>query len=161
MDNLERKIKEEEEKSAERLDHYRAVRDLYIENQKGVLENIKLTYESNDSTLTNIVDLAKNFLTLSTTGYLGLLVAPTEVLKNVSMVKNILISIIIVSVLVIFYYIFSKTKYNKTIHRVMKTMNELQNSITEMGVADENHAQKERGKMREFRNGLEDIKNKT
>ena len=87
--------------------------ELYKERVQILLGEFKIKHENEVSTIDYILGLVRQFLAISATGYIGLLVVPKEFLNNISTAKNILVVTMVVCFILIIYFLRLKIILSK------------------------------------------------
>lgn len=104
--------------------------DLIRETQREAFEKYKLRHENNNSILDFVLQILSQFLSISATVYIGLLVVPPNILNNQSLVLNILQTVGVGCVLLIIVALILKVKLSSMIDSVInQNMNILNHLI--------------------------------
>jgi len=93
------------------------------DNQDAIREEFKLKTENIRSVDDYFLGMARQVLTLSATGYLGLLALPlktVELLANVAQIKFVLLASIFISILLIVYFVRRKIVLRDKIDLIIK-----------------------------------------
>jgi hypothetical protein len=138
MKDQNKEIIELEEKMKRHQEYEKSLAESFSETHRTLFEELKLKYASNNSTIDYVLGLLRQFLTLSVTGYLGLLVVPPNVLGNVSPVKHILLFIISFCIIFILLFLISKLIINNRINSIVNKRIKFHLEI--MGFKHENEA---------------------
>ena len=116
-----KEILELEEKIKRHREHTKVRGELFRENQRAIFREFKLKYENSTSIVDYILGLFRQFLALSVTGYLGLLVVPPNTLGNTSKAQGILLFISFFSFTFIISSLIVKFLLSKEIDSLINT----------------------------------------
>lgn len=98
MKDQNQKIIELEEKVKNHREHTKGKNKLLSETGRVIFEQNRLRYENKISIVDYGLDLFRQFLYISATGYLGLFAVPAGILKDVVSLQTLLLRIAIVSI---------------------------------------------------------------
>jgi len=140
------KLKEYEamlEKEALKCNHRSTI---IKDNFKLILEEIKFKYENTMNVYDYLLKFFRQILTLSSTGFLGIIAIKEDLIQNPHIVKTILLITMFTSGFSIIFLLFKKIKYaeemDKIVNDRIKTIQELTNLEDDVVIRNSNIQEK-------------------